>query len=39
MSRETEIPVSRNLRTALLLGAISLTTFALIIAKYWVMNG
>jgi len=31
--------VSRNLRTALLLGAVSLTTFVLIIAKYWVMNG
>ena len=31
--------MSRNLRTALLLGAISLTTFALIIAKYWIMNG
>jgi hypothetical protein len=27
--------MSRNLRTALLLGVISLTTFALIIAKYW----
>jgi hypothetical protein len=27
--------VSRNLKTALLLGAISLTTFVLIIAKYW----
>jgi hypothetical protein len=27
--------VSRNLKTALLLGVISLTTFALIIAKYW----
>jgi hypothetical protein len=27
--------VSRNLKTALLLGAIALTTFTLIIAKYW----
>jgi hypothetical protein len=27
--------VSPNLKTALLLGAVALTTFALIIAKYW----
>jgi hypothetical protein len=27
--------VSRNVKTALLLGAVALTTFALIIAKYW----
>jgi len=27
--------VSRNLKTALLLGLVSLTTFALIVAKYW----
>jgi len=39
MSHEPEFPVSRNLRTALLLGAVSLTTFALIIAKYWIING
>jgi hypothetical protein len=39
MTHEPEPAVSRNLKTALLLGAISLTTFALIIAKYWIMNG
>jgi hypothetical protein len=27
--------VSRNLKTALLLAVIALTTFVLIIAKYW----
>ena len=27
--------MSRNLKTALLLGAISVTTFTLIIVKYW----
>jgi hypothetical protein len=27
--------LSRNLKTALLLGAVALTTFVLIIAKYW----
>jgi hypothetical protein len=27
--------VSRNLKTAILLGAIALTTFTLIIVKYW----
>jgi len=27
--------VSRNLKTALLLGAVSMTTFVLIILKYW----
>jgi hypothetical protein len=31
--------VSRNLKTALLLGVISLTTFFGIIAKYWFLNG
>ena len=31
--------MSRNLKTALLLGAISLTTFVGIIAKYWILNG
>jgi hypothetical protein len=30
--------MSRNLKTALLLGFIALTTFTLIIVKYWVMN-
>jgi len=30
--------VSRNLKTALLLGAISVTTFVLIIAKYWFLK-
>lgn len=39
MAHEAEPAVSRNLRTALLLGAIALTTFVLIIAKYWIMNG
>jgi len=27
--------LSRNLKTALLLGAVAMTTFVLIIAKYW----
>jgi hypothetical protein len=27
--------LSRNLKTALLLGAVALTTFVLIIVKYW----
>jgi hypothetical protein len=31
--------LSRNLKTALLLAVISLTTFAGIIAKYWLLNG
>jgi hypothetical protein len=31
--------VSRNLKTALLLAVISLTTFFGIIAKYWFLNG
>jgi len=31
--------MSRNLKTALLLAAIALTTFAGIIAKYWMLNG
>ena len=30
--------MSRNLKTALLLGFVSLTTFLLIIAKYWFMK-
>jgi hypothetical protein len=30
--------VSPNLKTALLLGAIALTTFTLIIAKYWFLK-
>jgi hypothetical protein len=30
--------VSKNLKTALLLGAISVTTFLLIIAKYWFLK-
>jgi hypothetical protein len=30
--------VSRNVKTALLLGLVSLTTFALIIAKYWFLK-
>jgi hypothetical protein len=30
--------LSQNLKTALLLGAIALTTFVLIIAKYWFMK-
>jgi hypothetical protein len=30
--------VSRNLKTALLLAAISVTTFVLIIAKYWFLK-
>jgi hypothetical protein len=30
--------MSRNLKTALLLGAIALTTFTLIIVKYWIIN-
>jgi hypothetical protein len=31
--------MSRNLKTALLLAAVSLTSFFGIIAKYWIMNG
>jgi hypothetical protein len=31
--------MSRNLKTALLLAVISLTTFVGIIAKYWLLNG
>ena len=31
--------MSRNLKTALLLGAVALTTFFGIIAKYWLLNG
>jgi hypothetical protein len=30
--------VSRNLKTALLLGSVSLVTFLLIIAKYWFLK-
>ena len=30
--------MGKNAKTALLLGAISLTTFLLIIAKYWFMK-
>jgi hypothetical protein len=30
--------VSRNLKTALLLGAIAVTTFTLIIVKYWIVK-
>jgi len=30
--------VSRNLKTALLLGLVSATTFALIVAKYWFLK-
>jgi hypothetical protein len=31
--------VSRNLKTALVLASIALTTFLGIIAKYWLMSG
>jgi hypothetical protein len=31
--------VSRNLKTALLLASVALTTFVGIIAKYWFLNG
>jgi len=31
--------MSRNLKTALVLASIALTTFAGIIAKYWMLNG
>ncbi len=31
--------MSRNLKTALVLVAIALTTFSAIIAKYWMLNG
>ena len=31
--------MSRNLITALVLASIALTTFAGIIAKYWMLNG
>jgi hypothetical protein len=30
--------VSKNLKTALVLGSIALTTFCGIIAKYWLLN-
>jgi len=31
--------MNRNLKTALVLASIALTTFAGIIAKYWMLNG
>jgi len=31
--------MSNNLKTALLLASIALTTFCGIIAKYWMLNG
>jgi hypothetical protein len=31
--------MSRNLKTALVLVSIALTTFLGIIAKYWILNG
>jgi hypothetical protein len=31
--------MSRNLKTALVLASIALTTFCGIIAKYWILNG
>jgi hypothetical protein len=31
--------MSRNLKTALVLASIALTTFAGIILKYWMLNG
>jgi hypothetical protein len=31
--------VSRNLKTALLLASIALSSFCGIIAKYWILNG
>jgi len=31
--------VSKNTRTALILGSIALTLFVGIIAKYWLLNG
>ncbi len=31
--------MSRNLKTALVLASIALTTFAGIIAKYWLLGG
>ena len=31
--------MSKNLKTALLLAAIALTTFFVVIAKYWLLNG
>jgi len=31
--------MSRNLKTALVLASIACTTFAAIIAKYWMLNG
>ncbi|MEW6689804.1 MAG: cytochrome oxidase small assembly protein [Pseudomonadota bacterium] len=30
--------MSRNLKTALLLASVALTTFAAILAKYWIMS-
>jgi hypothetical protein len=31
--------MSRNLKTALVLASIALTTFCMIVAKYWLLNG
>jgi hypothetical protein len=31
--------MTRNVKTALLLAFVALTTFCLIIAKYWFLNG
>jgi hypothetical protein len=31
--------VSRNLKTALVLASIAMTTFLGIVAKYWLLNG
>jgi hypothetical protein len=31
--------MSRNLKTALVLASIALTTFCGIVAKYWILNG
>jgi hypothetical protein len=30
--------VSRNLKTALLLASVALTTFVLVIVKYWILK-
>jgi hypothetical protein len=35
----TDEQKSRNLRTALVLASIAATTFAGIVAKYWILNG
>lgn len=31
--------MSRNLKTALVLASVAASTFAGIVAKYWIMNG